>query len=123
MSTLPAKINVMTNTQEQASEKIVDNDHEAPTISGQATSPTTDDATANDGSSATSSDNAPDPVVWPGNSYPLGSTYDGSGTNFALFSEVADKVELCLIDSDGTETRIEMREVDAHIWHLSLIHI
>ena len=120
MSTLPAKINVMTNTQEQASEKIVDNDHEAPTISGQATSPTTDDATANDGSSATSSDNAPDPVVWPGNSYPLGSTYDGSGTNFALFSEVADKVELCLIDSDGTETRIEMREVDAHIWHCYL---
>ena len=120
MSTLPAKINVMTNTQEQASEKIVDNDHEAPTISGQATSPAIDDATANDGSSATSSDNAPDPVVWPGNAYPLGSTYDGSGTNFALFSEVADKVELCLIDSDGTETRIEMREVDAHIWHCYL---
>ena len=120
MSTLPAKINVMTNTQEQASEKIVDNHHEAPTISGQATSPAIDDATANDGSSATSSDNAPDPVVWPGNSYPLGSTYDGSGTNFALFSEVADKVELCLIDSDGTETRIEMREVDAHIWHCYL---
>lgn len=120
MSTLPAKINVMKNTQEQASEKIVDNDHEAPTISGQATSPATDDATANDGSSATSSDNAPDLVVWPGNSYPLGSTYDGSGTNFALFSEVADKVELCLIDSDGAETRIEMREVDAHIWHCYL---
>ena len=120
MSTLPAKINVMTNTQEQASEKIVDNDHEAPTISGQATSPAADDATANDGSSATSSDKAPDPVVWPGNSYPLGSTYDGSGTNFALFSEVADKVELCLIDSDGAETRIEMREVDAHIWHCYL---
>ncbi|HJD70009.1 MAG TPA: glycogen debranching protein GlgX, partial [Corynebacterium kroppenstedtii] len=110
----------MKNTQEQASEKIVDNDHEAPTISGQATSPATDDATANDGSSATSSDNAPDLVVWPGNSYPLGSTYDGSGTNFALFSEVADKVELCLIDSDGAETRIEMREVDAHIWHCYL---
>ncbi|KXB50562.1 glycogen debranching enzyme GlgX [Corynebacterium kroppenstedtii] len=110
----------MTNTQEQASEKIVDNDHEAPTISGQATSPATDDATDNDRSSATSSDNAPDPVVWPGNSYPLGSTYDGSGTNFALFSEVADKVELCLIDSDGAETRIDMREVDAHIWHCYL---
>ena len=120
MSTLPAKINVMTNTQEQASEKLVDNDPEAPTISGQPTSPATDDATANDGSSAASSDNAPDPVVWPGNSYPLGSTYDGSGTNFALFSEVADKVELCLIDSDGAETRIEMREVDAHIWHCYL---
>ncbi|WP_303734593.1 glycogen debranching protein GlgX, partial [Corynebacterium kroppenstedtii] len=110
----------MTNTQEQASEKLVDNDPEAPTISGQPTSPATDDATANDGSSAASSDNAPDPVVWPGNSYPLGSTYDGSGTNFALFSEVADKVELCLIDSDGAETRIEMREVDAHIWHCYL---
>ncbi|MDT7790670.1 MAG: isoamylase, partial [Mycobacterium sp.] len=36
--------------------------------------------------------------VWPGKAYPLGATYDGSGTNFALFSEAAEKVELCLFD-------------------------
>jgi isoamylase len=42
------------------------------------------------------------PQPWPGAAYPLGATYDGAGTNFALFSEVADKVELCLFDgSDG----------------------
>ena len=39
-------------------------------------------------------------AVWPGDSYPLGATYDGAGTNFALFSEVADRVELCLFDDD-----------------------
>lgn len=55
--------------------------------------------------------------VWPGEPYPLGSTYDGAGTNFALFSDVAEKVELCLISADGEETRIELEEVDAHIWH------
>ncbi|HLI41337.1 MAG TPA: hypothetical protein VKV35_06800, partial [Streptosporangiaceae bacterium] len=51
-------------------------------------------------------------AVWPGDSYPLGSTYDGAGTNFALFSEVAERVELCLFDQGGTETRVELREVD-----------
>ncbi|KAA9269700.1 glycogen debranching protein GlgX [Corynebacterium amycolatum] len=55
--------------------------------------------------------------VWPGEPYPLGSTYDGAGTNFALFSDVADKVELCLISAEGEETRIALEEVDAHIWH------
>ncbi len=40
---------------------------------------------------------------WPGTPYPLGATFDGSGTNFALFSEVAERVELCLIDGDGRE--------------------
>ena len=39
--------------------------------------------------------------VWPGKAYPLGATYDGSGTNFAVFSEVAEQVELCLFDADG----------------------
>ncbi len=58
--------------------------------------------------------------VWPGDNYPLGSTYDGAGTNFALFSNVAEKVELCLIDEDNTETRIPIEEVDAHIWHCYL---
>ena len=55
--------------------------------------------------------------IWPGRAYPLGATFDGSGTNFALFSEVAEKVELCLFDADGAETRIELTEVDAYVWH------
>ena len=58
--------------------------------------------------------------IWPGTAYPLGATYDGSGTNFALFSEIADSVELCLFDADGTETRVELPEVDAFVWHAFL---
>jgi isoamylase len=54
---------------------------------------------------------------WPGSAYPLGATYDGVGTNFALFSEVAEKVELCLFDEDGTETRIHLEEVDGFVHH------
>ncbi len=56
-------------------------------------------------------------AVWPGDSYPLGATYDGAGTNFALFSEVAERVELCLFAEDGTETRVDLREVDGFVWH------
>ena len=55
--------------------------------------------------------------LWPGNAYPLGATFDGTGTNFALFSEVAERVELCLFDDDRTETRIELTEVDGYVWH------
>ena len=55
--------------------------------------------------------------IWPGRSYPLGATYDGAGTNFALFSEVATKVELCLFDDDDVETRHELPEVTAFVWH------
>ncbi|MEQ1735600.1 MAG: glycogen debranching protein GlgX [Rhodoglobus sp.] len=58
--------------------------------------------------------------VWPGSAYPLGATFDGSGTNFALFSEVAEKVELCLFDDDRVETRIELTEVDGYVWHVYL---
>jgi isoamylase len=58
--------------------------------------------------------------LWPGKAYPLGATYDGSGTNFALFSEVADRVELCLFDADGTETRVDLPEVDGFVWHAFL---
>jgi glycogen operon protein len=54
---------------------------------------------------------------WPGSAYPLGATYDGVGTNFALFSEVAEKVELCLIAEDGSEERVELPEVDGFVWH------
>jgi isoamylase len=50
--------------------------------------------------------------VWPGSAYPLGATFNGTGTNFALFSEKADKVELCLFDDKGVESRIELLEVD-----------
>ena len=56
--------------------------------------------------------------MWPGRPYPLGATFDGTGVNFALFSEVASKVELCLIDDvDGAETRVELIEVDGNVWH------
>jgi len=55
--------------------------------------------------------------IWPGKPYPLGATYDGGGTNFSLFSEVAEKVELCLFDDDGAERRIVLDEVDASCWH------
>ncbi len=54
---------------------------------------------------------------WPGTPYPLGATYDGSGTNFALFSEVAERVDLCLFDDAGTETLIPLKERDAFVWH------
>lgn len=55
--------------------------------------------------------------VWPGKAYPLGATYDGVGTNFAVFSEAAERVELCLFADDGTETRVVLPEVDGFIWH------
>ncbi|MEV3921888.1 glycogen debranching protein GlgX [Actinomadura coerulea] len=55
--------------------------------------------------------------VWPGDPYPLGATWDGTGTNFALFSEVARRVELCLFDAEGRETRRELPEVDGFVWH------
>ncbi|MDI5967980.1 glycogen debranching protein GlgX [Streptomyces sp. SL13] len=52
-----------------------------------------------------------------GRAYPLGAEYDGAGTNFALFSDVAQNVELCLIDDDGGEERVALPEVDGSIWH------
>ncbi len=55
--------------------------------------------------------------VWPGNPYPLGATYDGAGTNFSLFSEIAERVELCLFDEQARETRIDLPEVTGHCWH------
>ncbi len=55
--------------------------------------------------------------IWPGRRYPLGATHDGSGTNFAIFSEVATRVELCLFDAGGVEERVNLYEVDAHVWH------
>jgi isoamylase len=77
--------------------------------------------------------------VWPGTAYPLGATWDGSGTNFALFSGIAEQVELCLFGSGepggsgspggaagpggsgpGEETRIPLTEVDGLVWHCYL---
>ncbi len=55
--------------------------------------------------------------VWPGRPRPLGATWDGEGTNFAVFAEQADAVELCLFGEDGTERRLELPEVTAHTWH------
>ncbi|MGW2570763.1 glycogen debranching protein GlgX [Streptomyces sp. NPDC001537] len=57
--------------------------------------------------------------VWSGHPYPLGASYDGNGTNFALFSEVAQRVELVLVD-DGGERRIPVTEVDGFVWHCYL---
>src|SRR4051794_36273253 len=48
--------------------------------------------------------------VWPGRPFPLGATWDGSGTNFSVFSEHATRVELCLFDADGREERVELTE-------------
>jgi isoamylase len=59
------------------------------------------------------------PIVWPGQPYPLGPTWDGEGVNFALYSEHAEKVELCLFDSLGKrEThRVQLREQTDMVWH------
>jgi isoamylase len=55
--------------------------------------------------------------IWPGDPYPLGATYDGAGTNFSLFSEVASRVELCLFDDWGAESRVALTETDGFVWH------
>jgi glycogen operon protein len=58
--------------------------------------------------------------VWPGRPYPLGANYSPKGTNFSLFSEVAEKVELCLFDESGEETRLDVTETTAFCWHCCL---
>ena len=55
--------------------------------------------------------------IRPGSMYPLGASYDGAGVNFALYSQVAQKVELCLFDEHDVETRIEMTEQNSYVWH------
>ncbi len=63
--------------------------------------------------------NETQPVVWPGQPYPLGSTWDGEGVNLALYSEHAEKVELCLFDSSGEREalRVQIREQTDMVWH------
>jgi isoamylase len=58
--------------------------------------------------------------VWPGQTYPLGATWDGEGTNFSIFSEHAERVELCLFDDDDEETRIQVSGRRALNWHCYL---
>ncbi|MFF3274659.1 glycogen debranching protein GlgX [Streptomyces chrestomyceticus] len=58
--------------------------------------------------------------VWPGQMYPLGATYDGAGTNFAVYSETAERIELSLLHDDGSETAVELRETDAFVRHAYL---
>jgi isoamylase len=60
----------------------------------------------------------PATAVLPGEPYPLGATWDGEGTNFSVFSEAAERVELCLLDEQGRQTQAhELREMTAHCWH------
>ncbi|MER6263783.1 MULTISPECIES: glycogen debranching protein GlgX [Streptomyces] len=58
--------------------------------------------------------------VWSGHPYPLGASFDGQGTNFALFSEVAERVELILVAENGKETPVRLHEVDGFVWHAYL---
>ncbi|MER7133404.1 glycogen debranching protein GlgX [Streptosporangium saharense] len=55
--------------------------------------------------------------IWPGEPYPLGGTWDGAGTGFSLFSEIAERVELCLFDDHGREERVDLPEVEGFVWH------
>jgi glycogen operon protein len=56
-------------------------------------------------------------IPWPGSPFPLGATWDGQGTNFSLFSENAERVELCLFDDEDAETRVPLEERTAFAWH------
>ena len=59
-------------------------------------------------------------AVWPGRPFPLGPTWDGEGTNFSLFSEYADRVELCLFDEHDNDERIAVPERTVQNWHCYL---
>ena len=58
--------------------------------------------------------------IWPGQPFPLGATWDGEGTNFALFSENATRVELCLFDDDGEQAIIDVEQQTLLNWHVYL---
>jgi isoamylase len=61
--------------------------------------------------------------IWPGRPHPLGATWVHIGTNFALFSENATGVDLCLFDETGQETRLRLQEVSNHVWHGFVPHV
>jgi isoamylase len=56
-------------------------------------------------------------LVYPGSPYPLGAVFDGSGTNFSLFSEVAERVQVCFFNEEGHETAVDLTETTAFCWH------
>ncbi|MFF3848986.1 glycogen debranching protein GlgX [Streptomyces sp. NPDC002328] len=58
--------------------------------------------------------------VWSGHPYPLGADFDGEGTNFALFSEVAHRVDLVLVADDASSRTVSLSEVDGFVWHARL---
>jgi len=58
--------------------------------------------------------------TWPGQPFPLGAVFDGAGTNFSLFSEVAERVDLCFFDDSDAETRVNLSEVTGYCWHAYL---
>jgi isoamylase len=58
--------------------------------------------------------------VWSGHPYPLGASFDGQGTNFALFSEVAERVDLALVADDGSHRNVRLTETDGFVWHCYL---
>lgn len=49
--------------------------------------------------------------------FPLGANFDGVGTNFSVFSEIAERLQLCLFDQDDRETRLDLKEVSGYCWH------
>ncbi|CAN5404321.1 glycogen debranching protein GlgX [soil metagenome] len=55
--------------------------------------------------------------LWPGRPYPLGANWDGAGTNFSVFSEAAETIDLCLFDEDGTEIVVRLPERVGSVWH------
>ncbi len=59
-------------------------------------------------------------IQWPGDDYPLGASYNGVGTNFALYAERATKVELCLVDEHDVEHRLRLEEKQSGVWHTYL---
>src|SRR5262245_16362982 len=63
------------------------------------------------------SDVSPTPAIWPGGWYPLGATFDGSGCNFSVFSETAERIELCLFNAAGQERRVDLPETRSFCWH------
>jgi isoamylase len=62
-------------------------------------------------------DQMPSPRVWPSDPYPLGATFDGVGTSFAVVSSIAEAVDVCLFDADGAEERVTLPERDGDVWH------
>ena len=55
--------------------------------------------------------------VWPGHPTPLGASWDGEGTNFAIWAPAAETVDVCLFDDGGREERVELEETTYHVWH------